>query len=1038
MRKLIHHILTAALTCLVVLGVPNGQAELQPELGSGLILLKPQSAPMASPAIKASVEGNSPRIAGTNPFAVAMNLLPDPPNALPITFRQVDVGSSAVCGIQTNGEVRCWGLNDHGQLQSPKGKFKQISVGQLHACAIKTNGRLKCWGEPTAFPTRAGYRGLYTQVSAGDDHTCALKKNRRAYCWGSNDYGELDVPDVRFKKIVAKANHTCGITDNEALLCWGEASFVSYIPPNGHFLDIATGTLHGCAIRKGDLGVICWGNQAYGQTTPAQGPFQSLASGDFHTCGLRNDHTASCWGNDSHQQLDIPVENIKSIAAGGEMTCGLDIADRTWCSGSYAYNDYLYEPLGQAANANAEEGVRPTFIPFAFLSQFAAVLGGGLVNYGKGVEKKWVGAEATAVKWQLGLALGSMIFTALGMQQPSNETNLLLQDIQAKLDKLQQSLDTVAKDVTEIKLLVAASYCNQQLNVLEQNVNDILNSARDYRVLLNRVGSLITASQQKQPLINPLIEMQSFVNEQAKSITDARDNIGRAMLGSVSASPLEVCLTSAAINRKASGKIGLDDRDFYADSYRILNIGLSAQGMALMMVEDINIYKASRILEGPLDASPSPAPLKIPPEDLAGVCEKIRNPRMDINNPRWGLAKEYCETNTREIKEQYRNYVSQLEKLGAPYTDDYQILSLKKELSGYGGSEQNLLWMRNPNDLKIGGQPYTVDHLKRDLTHNSLSFGGKGDVDLYSAKLNPKGEVWVSAGREWNDLFSIFADHSKKVKRSMKYDFLEKMESDKDGYTQKVLFSGVTRKIFWMSGQTYDMNWDAVLRDSAGLSDDASPTTKGIKCFVASGINRTRLTEVSGRVCNEVEMTATTNRIWNYDRYVYDKIWKPFPNMEEGCGSRSKSNNNKNYCFGNGVQFLQFADDSFLKDNGFLNNDYAPYADQLGSYFFRYWSGFTAGGISFWGESDMVKDAAFFPHVNKLFSVMPVLDVDKRECLESLVSPLQRSNSRDTAQIPSRCGKDLDRTIRDLIPRPDETIPEYDDLSTYVKPLRVN
>jgi hypothetical protein len=257
MRKFIHYILTAVLACVVVLGVPNGQAELRPDLGSGLALLDSQSALTVSPTMKASVKDKSPGSLRANPFPAATLLLPNPPNDLPITFKQVDVGSSAVCGIQTNGELECWGLNDYGQLQAPKGKYKQLSVGQLHACAIKINGRLKCWGEPSGFPTRSGYRGLYTQVSAGDNHTCALQKNGRALCWGNNDYGELNVPPVKFKKIVAKANHTCGISESDALLCWGEESFLRYIPPSGQFLDVSTGTLHGCAIRKGDQGGTC-------------------------------------------------------------------------------------------------------------------------------------------------------------------------------------------------------------------------------------------------------------------------------------------------------------------------------------------------------------------------------------------------------------------------------------------------------------------------------------------------------------------------------------------------------------------------------------------------------------------------------------------------------------------------------------------------------------------------------------------------------------------------------------------------------------
>jgi hypothetical protein len=50
----------------------------------------------------------------------------------------------------------------------------------------------------------------------------------------------------------------------------------------------------------------------------------------------------------------------------------------------------------------------------------------------------------------------------------------------------------------------------------------------------------------------------------------------------------------------------------------------------------------------------------------------------------------------------------------------------------------------------------------------------------------------------------------------------------------------------------------------------------------------------------------------------------------------------------------------------------------------------------------------------------------------------QGFRNADDVKVFSECGKDLDRVVRDLIPRPDESIPEYGDLTKYVKKLRVN
>ena len=845
---------------------------------------------------------------------------------------------------------------------------------------------------------------------------------------GENDYGQLNVPQGRFKDISVKSDHTCALSLHNTVSCWGEQGFTSSVPPSGKFSEITTGSLHGCAIRQDDRKAICWGNNAYGQTDPVPGKYKSLVSGNYHTCGLTESNDVICWGNDEHGQKQVPDESMKSIAGGGELTCGLNKQHKIWCRGSYAYNHFLFEQVAQS-KASASDGETQRLLPFTFLADMALVMGTGLVNYGKGADKEWKGSEAGGVKWQLGLAFGSILFNALNsfLPVPESKTERLLKEIQAKLKELSQELETVRKDVQAVTALVSKSFCNQQLQVIQVNVDTILNSTRDYRRTLDKVEAL--SASYKQGILNPMPEINSFVN-QAKNIEDARDNLVRAMKGSVTESPLLACLKSANDNIKAPNNqiIGLDDRALYLDSYRILDISLMAQANALIMLQDINAIKAVKSLVGAQAAAAS-SPIKLVPEDLDAICQTIRTPSVDPKNPRWLDASGFCNINTESVKKQYADYVSQIELIGAPYTDDFQVLTMSKDILGYGSNTRNLLWVRNNENIRP-----RLEHRQKTYPEFLKSFGGSGDIDLYFQNGTTANDRWLPAGNEWMDLFRVFVDYSKQKGTSLKYDLLEKMSTETDQFALKPYFSGVMSKVFWMTGQTYVMDWRNLVRSLANIRVSDGPVTQGMKCFVASGINKTRIQEVSGMVCSEYEMEAMTNRVYSFG----DISWKLYPQKDEGCGSRSSSTTNVNYCIGNGPEFLNLSGDANLP-RGAVNLDYLPYSVELGSYFLRWYTGFVAGGIAFWGDADMVADAWFFPNRDKGLYVMPVLDVSKLQCLDGLTNPgvsSKRAGSR--LGIPSRCGKDFDRVIKDMVPRPDSNIPGYSDLDTYVRPLRTN
>jgi len=73
----------------------------------------------------------------------------------------IDADFKTTCAVKTDGSVRCWGLNDHGQLGTGtlsssnipaqvtglSSGFAEVRVGRYHTCALSDSGYLMCWGE---------------------------------------------------------------------------------------------------------------------------------------------------------------------------------------------------------------------------------------------------------------------------------------------------------------------------------------------------------------------------------------------------------------------------------------------------------------------------------------------------------------------------------------------------------------------------------------------------------------------------------------------------------------------------------------------------------------------------------------------------------------------------------------------------------------------------------------------------------------------------------------------------------------------------
>lgn len=336
---------------------------------------------------------------------------------------QVAIGYQHICVRFENGRVKCWGDNPRGQLGLDDRKRRGDGAGEMgenlpllnlgsdlqvadlisgdqHTCAVMTDGRVKCWGgnyhgqlglgdradrgdgqdANRASISEMGDRLPFVDLGAdrrasalalGNGWTCAILDDGRVRCFGYNLEGELgngdtatrgeqsgDVGDglptvdlgtgVTAIAISATWAHTCIVTDAGKIKCWGfnfdgelglgdtitrgdrrgeMGDALPFVDLGSDFVATAlvTGRAHNCALSNTGR-VKCWGSAVYGQLGQGDtrwrgdgaremgealpyvnlgGTVTQLAAGLDHTCALLDDGRVKCWGYNEYGQLGL-------------------------------------------------------------------------------------------------------------------------------------------------------------------------------------------------------------------------------------------------------------------------------------------------------------------------------------------------------------------------------------------------------------------------------------------------------------------------------------------------------------------------------------------------------------------------------------------------------------------------------------------------------------------------------------------------------------------------------------------------------------
>ncbi|MBO9665134.1 hypothetical protein [Dokdonella sp.] len=265
----------------------------------------------------------------------------------------VATGVAHSCAITQGNAVWCWGFGAFGQLgdgyrenrAAPvatmrlDGNAAELALGYVHSCALTLDGEVRCWGnnevgqlgvgndiEGRSSPLPVIELGPGVKaIAAGAYHSCAITAAGGVKCWGQNASGELgdgtttnrnkpvDVQGLGTDVVAisAHAQQTCALTRSRAVRCWGNGApaIVDVAGLDGEIIMIAAGAAHGCALMGGGS-LKCWGANHYGQlgdgtrdyrpnavgVREASSGVSRVAAGDRNTCAIVAG-VVRCWGS---------------------------------------------------------------------------------------------------------------------------------------------------------------------------------------------------------------------------------------------------------------------------------------------------------------------------------------------------------------------------------------------------------------------------------------------------------------------------------------------------------------------------------------------------------------------------------------------------------------------------------------------------------------------------------------------------------------------------------------------------------------------
>lgn len=264
------------------------------------------------------------------------------PAAAPDEIAEIAAGSHHACVRYGDGQIKCWGQNESGQLglgdtrargdvpadmgarlpfvDTGGRKVRALALGSAHSCALTTEGDVLCWGAndrgqlgqgdtlqrgdtkatmgSALAPVRLLGGAKADAILSGRRHVCVRTRNdRQVLCWGHNDHGQRGVAGTDPIGRDAKSLEGMGTT------AFGPIDRFVLGSPHADATCTITASELRCAgydyagaLGNGDVSLRP-GDRAPAVDLGTGFAVVQAARGLQHGCALARDGRVKCWGD---------------------------------------------------------------------------------------------------------------------------------------------------------------------------------------------------------------------------------------------------------------------------------------------------------------------------------------------------------------------------------------------------------------------------------------------------------------------------------------------------------------------------------------------------------------------------------------------------------------------------------------------------------------------------------------------------------------------------------------------------------------------
>jgi len=331
-----------------------------------------------------------------------------PPLLIPVTGGPcgiITAGIGHTCALTQEDGLRCWGLNDSGQLGDATFTDSSIPVnvvdviasdiialqsGIKHTCALTSGGEVMCWGLNSSGQLGNGTNtnsnvpvlvqglvGKIVSISGGAEFTCAVNDANDVMCWGNNSSGQLNdgttinrnVPVFVDPELVSDIvmisggqKELQGVTSDGASNFWNDEPIipVTGLPEENNAILSADRFFGGGCTTTVDQVVNCWGAIVNAEVQDGVLDYLLLDAGGGHACTVTGEGLV-CWGENSTGQLGVGsrtnsdtaqvvkgIPSVCDLAAGLNHTCVVIDDEQIKCWGENTFGQ-----LGEGTTINS-------------------------------------------------------------------------------------------------------------------------------------------------------------------------------------------------------------------------------------------------------------------------------------------------------------------------------------------------------------------------------------------------------------------------------------------------------------------------------------------------------------------------------------------------------------------------------------------------------------------------------------------------------------------------------------------------------------